>query len=106
MKLQRMVTMSAEIDSGVSQRWAAKTLEITPTPPGQRPGNTQGIQGGKHKRACDSCAGLRMACNGDNSCAECAHRRRLCTYQRLHEDVDGTGYSQEVGMNSQCIVNN
>lgn len=43
-------------------------------------------RGGKQKRACDSCAGLRKACNGEMPCAECTQRERLCTYQRLLDD--------------------
>lgn len=43
-------------------------------------------RGGKHKRACDSCASLRRACNGETPCAECAQRERQCTYQRLLDD--------------------
>ncbi|KAF3388386.1 hypothetical protein F1880_003738, partial [Penicillium rolfsii] len=45
-------------------------------------------RGGKHKRACDSCASIRKACDGENPCAECTHRGRTCTYQRLEEDRD------------------
>lgn len=43
-------------------------------------------RGGKQKRACDSCAGLRKACNGEMPCAECTQRERQCTYQRLLDD--------------------
>lgn len=43
-------------------------------------------RGGKHKRACDSCASLRKACNGEIPCAECTQRQRQCTYQRLLDD--------------------
>lgn len=43
-------------------------------------------RGGKHKRACDSCASLRKACNGEIPCAECTQRERQCTYQRLLGD--------------------
>ena len=43
-------------------------------------------RGGKHKRACDSCASLRKACNGEIPCAECAQRAKKCTYQRLLDD--------------------
>ncbi|OQD83510.1 hypothetical protein PENANT_c016G11624 [Penicillium antarcticum] len=43
-------------------------------------------RGGKHKRACDSCARLRKACTGELPCSECIHRGRGCTYQRLHEE--------------------
>ncbi|KGO69248.1 hypothetical protein PITC_095700 [Penicillium italicum] len=42
--------------------------------------------GGKHKRACDSCANLRKACNGGTPCTECTQRERQCTYQRLLGD--------------------
>ena len=41
---------------------------------------------GKHKRACDSCASLRKACNGAIPCAECTQREKQCTYQRLISD--------------------
>lgn len=50
----------------------------------------QGHRGGKHKRACDGCASIRKACNGENPCSECNHRGRPCTYQRLYEDLDVT----------------
>lgn len=59
----------------------------------------QSLRGGKHKRACDSCARIRKACDGDNPCAECVHRGRSCTYQRLYEDVDGSDDSPESGSN-------
>ncbi|OKO98247.1 hypothetical protein PENSUB_9345 [Penicillium subrubescens] len=49
----------------------------------------ESLRGGKHKRACDSCASIRKACNGENPCSECNHRGRPCTYQRLYEDIDG-----------------
>jgi hypothetical protein len=45
-------------------------------------------QGGKHKRACDSCASIRKACNGEHPCSECNHRGRPCSYQRLYEGID------------------
>ncbi|KAJ5467252.1 hypothetical protein N7475_005004 [Penicillium sp. IBT 31633x] len=43
-------------------------------------------RGGKHKRACDSCANLRKACSGESPCAECTQREKQCTYQRLRGD--------------------
>jgi hypothetical protein len=43
-------------------------------------------RGGKHKRACDSCANMRKACNGELPCSECAQREKKCTYKRLVED--------------------
>lgn len=43
-------------------------------------------RGGKHKRACDSCASLRKACNGEMPCAECTQRAKQCAYQRLLDD--------------------
>ncbi|CAG8909657.1 unnamed protein product [Penicillium egyptiacum] len=43
-------------------------------------------RGGKHKRACDSCAGLRKACNEKMPCAECTQREKQCTYRRLLDD--------------------
>ena len=45
-----------------------------------------GLRGGKHRRACDSCAMIRKACDGDTPCFECNHRGRTCTYQRLNEN--------------------
>ena len=45
-----------------------------------------GHQGGKPKHACDSCANIRKACDGEIPCSECIHRARVCTYQRLGED--------------------
>ncbi|KAJ5899479.1 hypothetical protein N7495_004223 [Penicillium taxi] len=49
-------------------------------------------RGGKHKRACDSCAGLRKACSGTNPCAECDQRGRLCTYERLLEYGESSSF--------------
>lgn len=43
-------------------------------------------RGGKHKRACDSCAVLRKACNGDLPCSACTQREKECTYRRLVEE--------------------
>jgi hypothetical protein len=43
-------------------------------------------RGGKHKRACDSCASLRKACNGEIPCYECVQREKECTYQRLEDE--------------------
>lgn len=48
-------------------------------------------RGGKHKRACDNCASIRKACNGQNPCSGCIQRERPCTYQRLYEDPDAGG---------------
>jgi hypothetical protein len=39
--------------------------------------------GGKHKHACDACARLKKACNGQQPCAECESRGKLCSYERL-----------------------
>jgi L-lactate utilization protein LutB len=52
-------------------------------------------RGGKHKRACDSCASIRKACNGENPCSECIQRERQCTYQRLYEDLDTAGSTSD-----------
>ncbi|OQE26584.1 hypothetical protein PENSTE_c005G05234 [Penicillium steckii] len=42
-------------------------------------------QGGKPKHACDNCASIRKACDGEIPCSECIYRARVCTYQRLRE---------------------
>lgn len=47
-----------------------------------------GLRGGKHKRACDGCAVIRKACDGETPCSECNHRGKPCTYQRLFEADD------------------
>ncbi|PLB38706.1 uncharacterized protein BDW47DRAFT_22263 [Aspergillus candidus] len=41
--------------------------------------------GGKGKKACDSCAGLKKSCSGELPCVECQSRQKQCTYQRLSE---------------------
>ncbi|KAJ5173209.1 hypothetical protein N7492_005802 [Penicillium capsulatum] len=48
------------------------------------------LRGGKHKRACDSCAVIRKACSGETPCSECNHRQRPCTYRRLTEGDDSS----------------
>ncbi|KAJ5081676.1 hypothetical protein NUU61_009940 [Penicillium alfredii] len=54
------------------------------------------FRSGKQKRACDSCAGLRKACNGEQPCSECGHRHRRCTYQRLGEEDDPAGSGSRI----------
>ncbi|KAJ5720860.1 uncharacterized protein N7483_008794 [Penicillium malachiteum] len=45
-----------------------------------------GHRGGKQKRACDSCASIRKACNGEIPCTECRDRGRVCNYERVHKE--------------------
>ncbi|EAW14273.1 C2H2 type zinc finger domain protein [Aspergillus clavatus NRRL 1] len=46
----------------------------------------QAEAGGKQKHACDACARLKKACNGQRPCGECESRGKPCSYQRLQGD--------------------
>ncbi|KAJ5550108.1 hypothetical protein N7535_001950 [Penicillium sp. DV-2018c] len=62
-------------------------------------------RGGKHKRACDSCASLKKACNGDVPCVECIQRDKLCTYQRLLGDEPSLQAISQTSSDAQNIEN-